>query len=149
MSLQTEQTIVREYCCRRELHRPDTRVKTFVIWLLTTESLGLAIAFFTGILFKELEFFSRFSFYPSVWQFYSCGSAIAFAVRLRKLLVIAVELYQRYAPEEIRRRCTLMPTCSEYAILALRKYGVIVGLYRIYVRLTRTCKGGEYRMDYP
>jgi putative component of membrane protein insertase Oxa1/YidC/SpoIIIJ protein YidD len=149
MSLQTEQKIVREYCCRRELHRPDTTVKTVVIWLLATESLGLAIAFLISILFKELEFFHRFSFYPSVWQFYTCGSAIAFAICSKKLLVTAVELYQHYASEEIRRKCILMPTCSEYAILALHKYGVIVGLYKIYVRLTRTCRGNEYRMDYP
>jgi putative component of membrane protein insertase Oxa1/YidC/SpoIIIJ protein YidD len=42
-----------------------------------------------------------------------------------------------------------MPTCSEYAILALRKYGVIVGLYRIYIRLAKTCRGNVYRTDYP
>ncbi|MDR2026358.1 MAG: membrane protein insertion efficiency factor YidD [Prevotellaceae bacterium] len=149
MSLQTEQETVREYCCRRKLHRPDTTVATAVIRLLAAESLGIAVAFITGILFRELDVFRRFSLYPPVWQFYFCGNVIAFAVCLRKLLITAVELYQRYAPEEIRRRCTLMPTCSEYAILALRKYGVIVGLYKIYVRLTKTCRGDGYRIDYP
>jgi putative component of membrane protein insertase Oxa1/YidC/SpoIIIJ protein YidD len=148
ISRQTEQDRVREYC-RRELRRPDTTAKTAVIRLLATEGLGIAIAFLADFLFEEFEIFRRFFFRPSVWQFYSFGSMTAFAVCSRKLLVTVVELYQHYAPEEVRRRCTLMPSCSEYAILALRKYGVIVGLYRIYVRLTKTCRGDMYRMDYP
>jgi putative component of membrane protein insertase Oxa1/YidC/SpoIIIJ protein YidD len=149
MSLQTEQNTVREYCCRRELYRPDTRAKTAVIWLLTAEVLGIAIAFFIDSLFEEIEPFCRFPVRPSAWQSYSCGSTIACCVCLKKLLVTAIELYQHYAPEEIRRKCTLIPSCSEYAVMALYKYGVITGLYRIYVRLTRTCRGGEYRIDYP
>jgi putative component of membrane protein insertase Oxa1/YidC/SpoIIIJ protein YidD len=149
MSLQTAQKTVEEYCCRRELYRPDTNAKTAVIRLLAAEGLGVAIGFILGFLFDEFELSRWFSFCPSVWQFYSCGSLIAIVLCLKKLLVTAVELYQHYAPEDIRRKCILMPTCSEYAILALRKYSVIVGLYKIYVRLSRTCRGGEYRMDYP
>jgi putative component of membrane protein insertase Oxa1/YidC/SpoIIIJ protein YidD len=113
------------------------------------EGSGIAIAFLTGFLFEKFELSRRLSFCPSVWQFYSCGSVIAFALYAKKLLITAVELYQHYAPEDVRRRCILMPTCSEYAILALRKYNVIKGLYKIYLRLTRTCRGGDYRMDYP
>jgi putative component of membrane protein insertase Oxa1/YidC/SpoIIIJ protein YidD len=149
MSPQTEEDAVREYCCRRELHRPDTTAKTAILLLLAQEGLGIALAFLAGILFRELELSDRYSFHPSVWQFYSFGSVIAFALCAKKLFVTAVELYQHYAPEEVRRRCILMPSCSEYAILALHKYGVIIGVYKIYVRLTRTCREGEYRMDYP
>ncbi|MDR1341269.1 MAG: membrane protein insertion efficiency factor YidD [Prevotellaceae bacterium] len=149
MPFLTEQDTVREYCRHRELYRPDTEVKTAVIWLLVAEVLGTAIAFFIDSLFEELEPFCRFSVRPPVWLSCSCGSLIACSVCLKKLLVTAIELYQRYAPETIRRRCILMPSCSEYAVLALYKYGVIAGLYRIYVRLTRTCRGGEYRIDYP
>jgi putative component of membrane protein insertase Oxa1/YidC/SpoIIIJ protein YidD len=148
MSLHAEQNIVREYC-RRELHRPATTAKTAVVWLLAAETLGIAVAFLAESVFEELESFCRISVRFSAWPFYSFGSLVACAACSRKLLVTAVELYQHYAPEEVRRKCTLMPSCSEYAILALRKYGVIRGLYKIYVRLTRTCRGGEYRIDYP
>ena len=37
----------------------------------------------------------------------------------------------------------------EYAILALKKYGLVKGLYKIYIRLFKTCRGIEYGIDYP
>jgi putative component of membrane protein insertase Oxa1/YidC/SpoIIIJ protein YidD len=147
-SRHAEQDLVREYG-RRKLHRPATTVKTAVVWLLTAEALGIAIAFLAGSVFEELESFCRIPFRPSAGQFYYFGSLIACAVCARKLLITVVELYQHYAPEKLRRKCTLMPSCSEYAILALHKYSVIKGLYKIYVRLTRTCREGGYRIDYP
>jgi putative component of membrane protein insertase Oxa1/YidC/SpoIIIJ protein YidD len=116
---------------------------------LAAEGLGVAIAFITGFLFEAFEFSCRLSFRPSMGQYYSFGSVIAFVLYAKKLLITVIELYQHYAPEDVRRRCTLIPSCSEYAILALRKYGIIKGLYKIYVRLTRTCRSGEYRTDYP
>ena len=39
-------------------------------------------------------------------------------------------LYQRFAPEKIRRECCFEPSCSEYMKLAIQKYGVIIGIYR-------------------
>ncbi|MDO4363209.1 MAG: membrane protein insertion efficiency factor YidD [Clostridia bacterium] len=60
-----------------------------------------------------------------------------------------IKLYQHYAPEEIRRRCLFKPTCSEYAILAIKKYGLIIGLVKTYNRLFKKCKGNIYRIDYP
>ncbi|KAA5217934.1 membrane protein insertion efficiency factor YidD [Bacteroides finegoldii] len=65
------------------------------------------------------------------------------------MLIGIVKLYQRYAPEETRRKCLYKPTCSEYAILALKKYGLVKGLYKIYIRLFKTCRGIEYGIDYP
>ena len=38
---------------------------------------------------------------------------------------------------------------AEYAILALKKYGLVKGLYKIYIRLFKTCRGIEYGIDYP
>jgi putative component of membrane protein insertase Oxa1/YidC/SpoIIIJ protein YidD len=60
-----------------------------------------------------------------------------------------IRLYQHYAPEEIRRRCLFMPTCSEYAIMAVQKYGGIIGLCKSYFRLFFRCKGNIYQIDYP
>jgi putative component of membrane protein insertase Oxa1/YidC/SpoIIIJ protein YidD len=131
------------------LHRPGTTVSTAVTWLLVAEGLGIAIGFFASSLFDELALLYRFPARPPAWQFYSCGGVIACVACLKRWLVMVIELYQRYAPEETRRKCTLMPSCSEYAILALYKHGVIVGLYKTHVRLTRACRGGEYRVDYP
>lgn len=70
-------------------------------------------------------------------------------IALKSAVIGAVRLYQRYAPENIRRRCLFKPTCSEYAILAVQKYGVIRGLYKTYVRLFKKCKGRIYMVDEP
>ena len=68
---------------------------------------------------------------------------------VKAAIIGAIRLYQRYAPDDIRRRCLFKPTCSEYAILAIEKYGVIIGLIKSYIRLFKKCRGNIYRIDYP
>ncbi|MBR0224880.1 MAG: membrane protein insertion efficiency factor YidD [Thermoguttaceae bacterium] len=41
--------------------------------------------------------------------------------------------------------CRFTPTCSQYCILALKKYGIVVGLLKTAFRILRCnpfCKGG-------
>jgi putative component of membrane protein insertase Oxa1/YidC/SpoIIIJ protein YidD len=64
-------------------------------------------------------------------------------------IIGSIRLYQRYAPEDIRRKCLFMPTCSEYAIMAVRKYGSIIGLCKTFYRLVFLCRGNIYRIHYP
>lgn len=80
---------------------------------------------------------------PLLWFGIAC-----FLVR-KKAVISAVHLYQHYAPEHVRRRCLCKPTCSEYAILAVQKYGVLWGGYKTYRRLFKRCRGSIYRMDEP
>ena len=68
---------------------------------------------------------------------------------LKPAVIGCVRLYQHYAPEGMRRRCLLKPTCSEYAILAVKKYGAIIGIYKTCVRLFVKCKGEIYHIDEP
>ena len=68
---------------------------------------------------------------------------------LRFYFVKIVECYQHYAKEETRRRCLCVPSCSEYAILCLKRYELIKALVRITKRLFVTCKGDEYKIDMP
>ena len=74
---------------------------------------------------------------------------IAFAVVAKRAAIGAIHLYQRYAPENVRRRCLLKPTCSEYAILAINKYGLILGIIMTHKRLNKKCRGRIYRIDEP
>lgn len=78
--------------------------------------------------------------------------AISFAITLalfsKRILIGLVHVYQKYAPESRRRMCLFKPTCSEYAILALNKYGSVLGTIKTIKRLKR-CKGTKYRIDYP
>ncbi|MDE7086201.1 MAG: membrane protein insertion efficiency factor YidD [Prevotella sp.] len=62
---------------------------------------------------------------------------------------MTVQLYQRYAPESLRRQCTCQPTCSEYALLALEKYYWPKALLLIIRRVTDTCQQPGYKIDYP
>ena len=64
-------------------------------------------------------------------------------------MIGAIKLYQHYADEDVRRRCVCKPTCSEYAIIVLKKYGVLIGIYKIYIRLFKTCYGTVYKIDEP
>ncbi len=67
---------------------------------------------------------------------------------LGKLVIFLARIYQKNAPKRIRNNCRFVPSCSQYMILAIQKYGVIKGVSMGINRLGR-CKypnGGE---DYP
>lgn len=74
---------------------------------------------------------------------------LLFEVIFRLCLILTVQCYQHYAREEIRRRCLCIPSCSEYAIISLRKYPLISALIKIRKRLYCTCKGEDYKLDFP
>lgn len=60
-------------------------------------------------------------------------------------LIGLVRLYQRSVPRNRRGHCRFVPTCSAYAVEALQRYGVIVGLalatWRV-LRCNPLCPGG-------
>src|SRR5699024_6821996 len=45
------------------------------------------------------------------------------AVRLKKLLLSAIRFYQRRISPGLPPRCRFIPTCSQYALEAIEKYG--------------------------
>ena len=45
----------------------------------------------------------------------------------RSLLVAPVRFYQRVISPALPRRCKYHPTCSEYAVQAVRSYGILKG----------------------
>jgi putative membrane protein insertion efficiency factor len=65
----------------------------------------------------------------------------------RFVLIWFVRLYQRYASSETRLRCRFTPSCSEYTVLALKKYGTVVGGIKSVRRLIRCGPSGG--IDYP
>ncbi|MCR4718199.1 MAG: membrane protein insertion efficiency factor YidD [Firmicutes bacterium] len=62
------------------------------------------------------------------------------------VLVRCIKFYQRnISPYKRYSRCRFTPTCSEYAICALEKYGFFKGGFLAVWRLLRCnpfCKGG-------
>lgn len=69
-------------------------------------------------------------------------------VQSNVIAVWFIHLYQRCAPADTRLACVFVPSCSEYMILSIQKYGVIFGCFKGIRRLQRChdLNGGE---DYP
>ena len=70
------------------------------------------------------------------------------AVISKKIIIWMVHLYQNKAPDAVRLRCVFEPSCSEYMILAIEKYGVVRGVWKGIQRLGR-CHAPNGGKDYP
>lgn len=63
-----------------------------------------------------------------------------------KLLVGCIRLYQRWLSPLLGQNCRFYPSCSQYAIDALRVHGVFLGLLYASWRILRCnpyCAGGH------
>ena len=47
---------------------------------------------------------------------------------MRAVVVAPIHFYRRFISPALPRRCKYHPTCSEYAVDAVRTYGVLRGL---------------------
>lgn len=65
---------------------------------------------------------------------------------MRRLFIFPIKLYRRFISPLKPPSCRFTPTCSQYAIEALEKRGVVVGIVLIASRIVRCnpfCKGGH------
>ena len=46
---------------------------------------------------------------------------------MKNLMIKAIRLYQKYLSPLKQSRCPFIPTCSEYGIEAIEKYGALKG----------------------
>ena len=56
---------------------------------------------------------------------------------LRALALGPIRFYQRFVSPAIPQRCKYHPTCSEYALGAIRRYGILRGVVLAAWRLLR------------
>lgn len=77
-------------------------------------------------------------------RFGSAANATAVA-----LVITLIRTYQRLVPHAAKRSCLLEPHCSEYAVLALRKYGFPRGLTLSVQRIARCKPDLDVWEDYP
>lgn len=159
MPSQEEQMTAEHYVLQEPIVRPDTDVKKAMRYV----SAYFAASFLAALLsFHLFNWLGVFHLFPDVCNDLSKSHPVLFEILfilfvfiliglfcLKKALIGIIHLYQHYAPEDVRRRCLFKPTCSEYAILAIQKYGVIIGLFKAYIRLFKKCRGNIYRIDYP
>ena len=71
---------------------------------------------------------------------------VFFISQLKNFLLIAIFLYQRFAPGAIRSACLFKPSCSEYMRQAIIRYGVFKGVKKGFDRLRR-CKPSNGGID--
>ena len=56
---------------------------------------------------------------------------------MKKVCIVLIRVYQKVVSPGLPRMCRFHPSCSEYAIQSIDKYGLIFGLYRAGIRLLK------------
>jgi uncharacterized protein len=56
---------------------------------------------------------------------------------MSKLIIILVIFYQKYISPLKPASCRFYPTCSDYAIQAIRRFGFVKGIYLAVSRILR------------
>ena len=134
----TEQDI-RNYIFKHSLYKPKTNYLTVALIILLHIVISFLLAFIIDTVTYAL---------PPVLIYIACFFFVFFLFS-NLLCIKLVECYQHYASIDIRRACLCMPTCSEYAISVLKKHFFPIALYKIHKRLTKTCIGKDYKIDFP
>jgi len=68
---------------------------------------------------------------------------------MKRTIIALIRLWQRFISPLYPASCRYYPTCSEYAILSIEKYGILKGSLKAFLRILRCnpfFKGG---VDYP
>jgi len=56
---------------------------------------------------------------------------------ISKTITGLIIIYQRFLSPVLPRTCRFFPTCSEYAVQAINKYGILKGLGKSIIRLSK------------
>lgn len=129
---------------RNYVTRPKINFKKAVIVFICVLSINIGLSI---ILAFSVCFFTGNYFWIYFYMSFIISLIISTIILSRKILIFIIRLYQKYAKFETRMKCCFKPSCSEYAILALQKYGTIKGMSLSIQRLKRCHPpGGE---DYP
>ena len=68
---------------------------------------------------------------------------------MKKLSLLIIRGYQKYISPLKKPCCRFYPSCSEYAYLAIKKYGVVKGLFKAIWRILRCNPFSKGGVDYP
>ena len=124
---------------QRELIRPKIHWKNILLF---------SAALFGGT--YGMYFLLRQFFIPPTTALCLCVlvAGIVVLLYLKRILICLVRIYQRFAPAAVRNKCRFEPSCSQYMILSLQKYGLWKGLCKGIHRLWR-CHNQDGGFDDP
>jgi len=123
----------------RILVRPSLHIVRTCLFLLA----GIAIAFLLAML--------AYLLWERVLYAVLVGVSVIILLSLlfmKHILIWMIMAYQRFAPDKLRNRCRYEPSCSQYMILSIKKYGVINGLIKGF-RRWHSCKPPNGGFDPP
>lgn len=132
-----------------KLYRPKINFIRAALVVIGTIFATLGISFLLAILFRKTGWFG-FKNKGQLQAFlnvYRIVQIIVPILTLKYIMIWFIRVYQRYAKSETRLRCCYTPSCSEYAVLALKKYGALIGGIKAVRRLLRCGPPGG--IDYP
>ncbi|MCL4479786.1 MAG: membrane protein insertion efficiency factor YidD [Deltaproteobacteria bacterium] len=66
----------------------------------------------------------------------------------KRIILAFIKLYQQLAPKTLRESCRFEPSCSNYMIMAIDKYGILKGVVKGFRRILN-CKYPNGGIDYP
>jgi putative component of membrane protein insertase Oxa1/YidC/SpoIIIJ protein YidD len=152
----TEQNEAEHYVLEKTMFRPSTTFFTVVKsgFIFITSVFGCSVLLYLLLRYGIPKFITEFQRLLNEHTIFAFAGIFAFCIIIGLIIVLKpmvigfVHLYQHYAPEELRRQCLFKPTCSEYMLLAIEKYGLLKGISKSIGRFKR-CNGTEYRIDYP
>lgn len=128
--------------------RPKLNLKKAAVLSVLVLLIDVALAYGAAMMLSKLDISVTLSFgwrFAVMFALFLIGTMILLA---KQIVIFIIRLYQRYAPYDIRSKCLFVPNCSEYMILAIRKYGLFKGIKKGISRYNRCCvpNGG---IDYP
>lgn len=127
---------------KTKIVRPDISLKKTLLPHFAFLLGYLVLIFGAGVLIRSNEM-------PDVYLLLPVIIVLAIiAIRAKKITVDAIHIYQKCAPDRIRQACVFTPTCSEYMLLAIDKYGTVRGVIKGIGRLLR-CHYPNSGEDYP
>ncbi len=139
------QAEARDYVLNQPLNRPTTTIYAPIFFTLSVIISGIVTGFVVANIADRYFAEAKINTLTIIISI----SALLLLCAIKHILILCIRCYQHYAPESLRRSCLCKPTCSEYAIIVIKKYCLIKALWLIYIRLFKTCTGKTYKIDFP
>jgi len=68
---------------------------------------------------------------------------------MKELLITFIRIYQKAVSPFLGNNCRYYPSCSEYSVQAIQKYGVVKGTIKSIWRILRCNPFSKGGVDYP
>lgn len=68
---------------------------------------------------------------------------------MKSVFIFIIRIYQKFISPLKAPCCRFYPSCSEYAVLAVKKYGVLKGGIKAILRILRCNPFSKGGIDYP